>query len=411
MGIPLRELLQIPVFKRSRVLAGKSGLDREVDYIDVMDLPDIAPWIRPNVFLLSTFYVIRDNPAAQQEVIRTLATRRAAGLCLDPYMFLKGVPPEVERLADELAVPIVELPEEVGFGDIIASAMEAIIHHRKLETDFLTDLLEGKFRTEEFLARRARALNWRVKNPRQVMVVDIDEFESLTLERFEEEDHIQALKRVFADTVEDAVIRRWGNQSPMFEKSDSIILLPEMSSDLSAREMRQACCSLGHEIKASLARRLPELSVTVGIGRVAEPTKLWRSYQQAQQAVDLGRVFVRGDGVYVYDEVEIYSLLLQMEREQLTRFVGDRVGALIEYDQEKGTDLLRTLETYLENEQNLARTSRALFIHRNSLKYRLERIKEILGTSDFSGSAALNLGLAIKMHKVTRTLSERHSPL
>ncbi len=400
MGIPLKELLQVPILKRSRVLAGRSGLDHEVEWVDVMDLPDIRPWIRPKTFLLSTFYVIRDDPEAQLDVIRTLAMSGAAGLCLDPHMFLKGVSHEFTQLADQLGVPVVELPEEAGYGELITPLMDVIIRRRRLETDFLSDLLEGKFRTEEFLARRARAINWRLQDRHAVMVVDIDEFEELSLKRFQDEEHIQAVKRTFAAAVEQIVQQRWSERTAAFEKSDSIVLLPEIPTDMSPVEIREGCRALGYDIKAALSRRLPDLSVTVGIGRLAPPTRLWRSYQQAEQAIALGRQFLRTIGVYSFDQVEIYSLLLELERDQLHRFATEQLGALIHYDREKGADFVHTLETYFEHEQNLARTARALFIHRNSLQYRLERIKEILSITSFGGAAALNLALAIKVRRV-----------
>lgn len=83
MSITVMEALHIGKLGRARVLAGRRGLGRLIEHVDVIEMPDIRPWVRPNILYLTSFYAIRNNPPAQQDLIRYLAGHGAAGLVLD----------------------------------------------------------------------------------------------------------------------------------------------------------------------------------------------------------------------------------------------------------------------------------------------------------------------------------------
>ena len=63
-GVPLREALKLAPFQRARVVAGAAGLDRLVNQVNIMEVPDILPWVKPRQLLLTTAYPLRDERAA-----------------------------------------------------------------------------------------------------------------------------------------------------------------------------------------------------------------------------------------------------------------------------------------------------------------------------------------------------------
>ena len=73
MGLSVREVLAAPCLARARVLAGASGLDRVVTRLNVMEVPDILPWVKPHELLLTTGYPVRDDPAALADAMAKLA--------------------------------------------------------------------------------------------------------------------------------------------------------------------------------------------------------------------------------------------------------------------------------------------------------------------------------------------------
>ncbi|MCL9661661.1 PucR family transcriptional regulator ligand-binding domain-containing protein [Paenibacillus hunanensis] len=117
-----------------------------------------------------------------------------------------------------------------------------------------------------------------------------------------------------------------------------------------------------------------------GIGR---PTWLWdihESYSEARHSLSISSRLSGGGAMTAYKDIEIYHLLRATVDERGFGELFDRkLGKLKQYDEEHNSDLLRTLFFYLESRGSLMDTAAQLFIHRNSVKYRLERIREIAG--------------------------------
>src|SRR6185369_14459779 len=80
MGLPVREVLATPCLARARVLAGASGLDRMVSRLNVMEVPDILPWVKPHELLLTTGYPLRDDPDSLVSLIAELDDRGLAAV-------------------------------------------------------------------------------------------------------------------------------------------------------------------------------------------------------------------------------------------------------------------------------------------------------------------------------------------
>ncbi len=116
----------------------------------------------------------------------------------------------------------------------------------------------------------------------------------------------------------------------------------------------------------------------LGLGRSYPLWEVYRSYLEARKALVIGMKLKNGRAVNTYDELEIYQLLTELaDHPGFSSLFERHLGKLYAYDKENGADLLRTLYIYLESGGSLTETANRLFIHRNSVKYRLERMKEI----------------------------------
>ena len=114
----VRELLALPAFSGSRVLAGERGLDRPVAGVSLTDLPDYHSWVYPDELLVSTCYAIHQDAAALAEFIPTLSRKGLAGACIKTARFLGVMPPAMLAAAETLSFPLIELPADVRFSTI-----------------------------------------------------------------------------------------------------------------------------------------------------------------------------------------------------------------------------------------------------------------------------------------------------
>ena len=111
-----------------------------------------------------------------------------------------------------------------------------------------------------------------------------------------------------------------------------------------------------------------------------------------------------------FDELGIFQILAEVEEPaSVERFVRSWLSALLDYDARRGSELVTTLSTYLECGRNYNATSAALGVHRSTLKYRLQRVRELSGHDLADPDAAFNLHLAARAWRTLQALRDEGS--
>jgi sugar diacid utilization regulator len=154
-----------------------------------------------------------------------------------------------------------------------------------------------------------------------------------------------------------------------------------------------------HEMEAGLAG----YTFAIGRSRIAEdPADLPRAASEALLAANVAQG--GPDGVpLAFEQTGAYRLLLSAMSEnpsELQRFYAETVEPLVAYDEQYETDLVRTLETFLEADGNVAGTAQRLFTHRHTIYYRLERVRELSGLDVSSSDGREKLSLGLKAMRV-----------
>jgi PucR family transcriptional regulator, purine catabolism regulatory protein len=129
MTVTIQEILQNPN-KIGVLKAGQHGVYRIIRSVTVMDAPDIHNWLRSDQLLLTTGYVIKDDINAQKKLITDLAKFGCAGIAIKTKRFLKEIHPSVTELADQLDFPIIELPVDCHFSDVMDNVLSKILYPR-----------------------------------------------------------------------------------------------------------------------------------------------------------------------------------------------------------------------------------------------------------------------------------------
>jgi hypothetical protein len=137
---------------------------------------------------------------------------------------------------------------------------------------------------------------------------------------------------------------------------------------------------------------------TVGVGGyIDRPEDLPRSYREAMQALTVRMRQADPHGLSAFEDLGLYRLLATPEgRREAGAYVQDWLGALLTYDTDHQADLVHTLGTYLDHGGNYDDTAAALHIHRSTLRYRLQRIRELTGYDLTDPDTRLNLHVAVR---------------
>ena len=165
-------------------------------------------------------------------------------------------------------------------------------------------------------------------------------------------------------------------------------------------QSKEAALALGAAVLARAAEEYPQVPARCGIGAPVSDLSQWRdSFRQAGQALEMARRLREHQPLY-FPDLSVYRLLLQLEyHPELQAFKQEILGPLFAY--EGGGELLRTLEAYFECNGNLSQAAEMLFIHRNTLIYRMERIAEISGLDLDNTETRLAVQLALRIHRMT----------
>ncbi len=166
---------------------------------------------------------------------------------------------------------------------------------------------------------------------------------------------------------------------------------------------------LVEEVRAQLASRTPTGLVGAGISRPANGLSgLREAYREAKDAVSIANELGDREHTTFYGDLKLFQLLLALKErnlDHLRRFHQETLGKLVEHDERKQADLIRTLNGFFEANGNLAKAAADLDVHRNTLVYRLERIAELTEMNLDDPDNRLILHLALKIQRVLATLS------
>jgi DNA-binding PucR family transcriptional regulator len=163
------------------------------------------------------------------------------------------------------------------------------------------------------------------------------------------------------------------------------------------QKLRAACEPLGRE--AGLVVGLSEL------GQGASGAR--RRIREAADAARIGRSLVAEGGAISYEQLGAYRYLVHLELDEAPRDrYSQSVEKLIEYDRRGNACLVDTLERYLADRGRIAATARALFVHPNTVRQRLDRIERVAGL-DLKSEDLLSLELALKLVRLHRVRVEQ----
>ena len=142
-------------------------------------------------------------------------------------------------------------------------------------------------------------------------------------------------------------------------------------------------------------------------GTIVEELKdLSRSYKEARMAMDVGRIFYAGKRVISYNELGIGRLIYQLPPSLCNMFIQEifEAGEMAEFDQE----ILTTINTFFDNNLNVSETARQLFVHRNTLVYRIEKLQKSTGLDIRTFDDAMTLKIALMVNAYMKELNRRH---
>lgn len=134
--VNIADILEIPSLKRLRILAGHGGLNRQVSTVSVMDAPDIYEWMKGGEFLITSGNPIKEDPDYLATLIEKLDKHGASAFGIKTERFIGMIPQEAIDAADRLNFPLIYIPMDFAFTDIINPVLEEVISKQAIQLKF-----------------------------------------------------------------------------------------------------------------------------------------------------------------------------------------------------------------------------------------------------------------------------------
>lgn len=359
-----------------QLIAGKKGLHRMVSWTYMVQTRPYADHMnRGNFALIVVDYVRFDYEEAARSM-EELNELGISGLAVSTVDDREEVPQSMIDRANELELPLFYIRwEGASFVDIAQSIGNLIVQtgvENKKTGDYLYNLLFGYEINDKYVEKISGQFGLDFSRPYRVGVIVIDRKYGVNLEQ---DEHTY---EYYADCLNREVNNMKG--SSMFMRFlNKFVLLFE------ARENKE----IEHELEQIL-RRLDDKPQFKGLIRSTcilgaaykDPRDFGQSYQEAKNLIAKKDILPnpKNKKVLSASSMGIYKYMFNSGNQaEILDYCNEKLRTLEEYDHANGTFLQDTLLAYYMNGFSVGKTAEALFIHRNSLQYRINKIEELLG--------------------------------
>ena len=381
-----------------KLKAGENGLQKSVRWIYFADCLQcvkseykIENYIHGDEFVVLTNPSVTDDSQKLMALIHQMYEYRITALGINEGQISE----ELIHYCEEKNLPLFELPEKyplIDLSQIICRKLVLEENDRNAAEQLFSSILDAEYLSRERVMAQARYLN--IDLDGSFFVAEFAFASENTESGWENEDSLAAgrnVKPIILAELSDYI------------KQD-ILILPQAGSILALIPDKDAEESHIKEIFARIvdcAQREYGLDLRIGVGNSkAYLDEVKKSRNEASAALRAAEVSGLKGKIFFYRDQGIYTLLSHVDETRiLDTYVEEKLGKLLQADELNDGNLSETLENYLNCSCNVKKTAEEMFLHRNTLNYRLKKIREILGCDLENLDTCLELKLAFLIRR------------
>jgi Sugar diacid utilization regulator len=399
------DLLNIKQLKEGlELITGESGLNRYIrwpyfaDCIQCLSEDyDFSEFIHGGELFIITNESLTGNEKRVLEIIKKADELKVAGIVINEGQILDSV----KDICEQREIPLFEIAINVhliDFSQIICKALvEEESNANSMERILSTILYVDNFSAENII-EQAQFYGINLNKSYQIVVFHTDNLnKELQDMQIKNNGYINEIK----ENIKKSIKREFNDYGlryimTLVQGEFAVALIPTdmFSDDLLTVILKNIVK------KVEMSYNFPMI---VGVGssyNYIEEMKL--SYQEAKNTIKISKILNSKEQVYFYNNLGVYAFLSQIKNDKfLDNYMNSKLKRLEDADKIQDGCLCDTLESYLDNNCNANATAEALFIHRNTMRYRMDKIKKIIGTelTDVSFFLELKLAFAIKKYR------------
>ncbi|WP_312653871.1 PucR family transcriptional regulator ligand-binding domain-containing protein [Proteiniclasticum sp.] len=271
---------------------------------------------------------------------------------------------------------------------------------RSFQDSFIRDILQGKITSPMETVNKAKYFGWNMEFPQVILVLKLfDHSEKKKKDLYEE-----IIDSRYIDDVLESELKLTHSKFKIVYLDDSMVIF---INSIFMEKRDGSLLKVGEKLIRKISSKM---DVGIGISESALSIEnLPGAYRQAKIVTEIGYILNASSFVSFHQDYEMFSLIREIrDQELLNGFVKKKLGALLEYDEKNDVGLLHTLNVLIEENFNARKASEKLYIHYNTMRHRMEKMKE-LGLDLESGFSVGEIVFAYHIlvwQKAMKTLNE-----
>lgn len=406
--LSVKDALEIGRLKNCSVVAGQNGLDRIIRYVTVMEVPDISQWLKGGDFVITSLYSVRDSLEKQCRLIEELNRVNSAAIAIKTNRYISKIPDEVIKIANEKNFPVIEIPKNITYIDIMTPLMEKIFdlqNHFKIIEEYIREIIFHTYKNRASILERGRTLGYEIEEGCfYVFLTDINDFESIAKKFKYDERKLNALKENLYKSIygasKDLSNREGVTDFLIFRKSDSVAVFMHFKNEDSAYKS-------ANEFLKSIIRYSKyyekEIKITIGVSSIVYGIEgLEKGYKQSETAIKFGRVLDKNKDYYKYNDFELFDMIFGEDLFKVEYVVNSTLGKL-----KNNEKLIETLLEYFDCNEDINMAAQKLYVHKNTLKYRVNSAESITGYDIKNINDKIKLYLGVTAYKMLSNMTKK----
>lgn len=382
MAVTVKDLLNLEIMKDFKIVAGKEGLSRKIDGIEILDFEFVQEGeayrkrgFIGNSLVLSSLLFAKDEPELVMTAIKKLIEQNVQGLAYKP-VFFETLPKQALDYAEERNFPILEFGHDEFFEDIIFGVKDLI---EKDGTLGMAEPLFGEMLKREFSLEEANEAHEKIQPLLRPLISVI----CLKAEDTDEEKTASIIRRGRPDD-------RLQNKIFVGKYRDCFMIILSQDEDTADR-----FSALLEDVL--IAYGLMGKNTIMGISDVRPAADHFdRAVREAYWSEAVAEI--EKETVKFYKDMGIYKLITAcIHISGITEYMEQYLSPLFE-EEEKDGDLLRTAVEYVLAKGDTIKTAESLFCHKNTVRYRIGKLQEKLDPDSGEKEFYENLAAAVKIY-------------
>ena len=378
--VTCRQLMELDIFHNVKLKAGRKGLDRAVSWVYAKHTKTITEWVHGGEFILVSGYEYGIDETELLKLVEEAAQNDLSGILVEGGINFKEMPVSVIKEADERELPLFFVRGVISFLDVTHDVLALIMENRYLKiqnVSLLDKLLNAASLSQKEVDNLFCGTGISPDSYFMLAVFNINTLDTLSKRQTTDRaDVLIGVARILEKHI-SSLFEQMGKSTIYKVNLDSVDYLLYADTEEELMEVADALS----QINANVNAEHHDYDIYLSFSSIlSESRNVLNGLNEAYFTGNLLNKKIFAETSKHFSDIGSYQILFYTEDKAKLLVFRDRyLKKLYEADLEGTSQLMETLHTFLLQGGNMMQTSETLFIHRNTLQYRLERIETITG--------------------------------